>query len=104
CPTVERVRAPLEAAFGALGVPYGLDATVRTAQTSLGRALLALLRYAWLGGAGRDCSASCAHRTPASRVPMPTSSKAGSAAVGSAPPNASRRRSSSSAASPSLPW
>src|SRR6185437_2534666 len=54
CPTVERVRAPLEAAFGALGVPYGLDATVRTAQTSLGRALLALLRYAWLGGGRRD--------------------------------------------------
>jgi ATP-dependent helicase/nuclease subunit B len=54
CPSVERVRSPLEAAFGALGVPYGLDATVRTAQTSLGRALLGLLRYAWLGGGRRD--------------------------------------------------
>ncbi|MGE5273817.1 MAG: PD-(D/E)XK nuclease family protein [Verrucomicrobiota bacterium] len=54
CPSLERVRAPLESAFGALGVPYALDATLRLAQTPFGRALLSLLRYAWLDGARRD--------------------------------------------------
>src|SRR5262249_37426113 len=54
CPSVERVRAPLESAFGALGLPYALDATVRLPQTPYGRALLSLLRYAWLGGGRRD--------------------------------------------------
>jgi ATP-dependent helicase/DNAse subunit B len=54
CPSVERLRAPLEAAFGALGVPYALDGTVRAAHTSFGRALLAIVRYAWLGGGRRD--------------------------------------------------
>ena len=54
CPSLERVRAPLESAFGALGLPYALDATVRLPQTPFGRALLSLLRYAWLGGGRRD--------------------------------------------------
>jgi ATP-dependent helicase/DNAse subunit B len=54
CPSLERVRTPLEAAFGALGVPYALEGAVRTAQTPFGRSLLALLRYAWLGGGRRD--------------------------------------------------
>jgi ATP-dependent helicase/DNAse subunit B len=54
CPSLERVRAPLEAAFGAPGVPYALDGTIRAGQTAFGRALLALLRYDWLGGGRRD--------------------------------------------------
>jgi ATP-dependent helicase/DNAse subunit B len=54
CPSLERVRAPVEAAFGTLGVPYALEGTVRVAQTPFGRSLLALLRYAWLGGGRRD--------------------------------------------------
>jgi ATP-dependent helicase/DNAse subunit B len=54
CPSLERVRAPLESAFGALGVPYALDASVRLNQAPFGRALLSLLRYAWLGGGRRD--------------------------------------------------
>jgi ATP-dependent helicase/nuclease subunit B len=54
CPSVERLRAPLEAAFGALGVPYALDGMVRAPHTSFGRALLAIVRYAWLGGGRRD--------------------------------------------------
>src|SRR6478672_4793082 len=29
CPSLERVRAPLESAFGALGVPYALDAMLK---------------------------------------------------------------------------
>ena len=54
CPSLDRVRAPLESAFGALGVPYALDATLRLPQSPFGRALLSLLRYAWLGGGRRD--------------------------------------------------
>ena len=54
CPSVERWRAPLETALGTLGVPYALDGEVRLAQTPFGQALLALLRFAWLGGTRRD--------------------------------------------------
>jgi ATP-dependent helicase/DNAse subunit B len=54
CPSVERWRAPLESTFGALGIPYSLDTRIRLADTELGRPLLALLRFAWLGGRRRD--------------------------------------------------
>jgi ATP-dependent helicase/nuclease subunit B len=54
CPSLDRVRAPLETAFGALGVPYALDGVLRLPQTPFGRALLSLLRFAWLGGGRRD--------------------------------------------------
>ncbi|HJQ74884.1 MAG TPA: hypothetical protein VJ814_08360, partial [Gaiellaceae bacterium] len=54
CPAIERWRAPLESAFGALGVPYSIDARVRLAETEVGRPLLALVRFAWLGGRRRD--------------------------------------------------
>ena len=54
CPSVERWRAPLETAFGTLGVPYAIDGEIRVAQTPLGHALSALLRFAWLGGTRRD--------------------------------------------------
>jgi ATP-dependent helicase/nuclease subunit B len=54
CPSLDRVRAPLETAFGALGVPYALDGMLRLPHTPYGRALLALLRFAWLGGGRRD--------------------------------------------------
>ncbi len=54
CPSLDRVRAPVDAAFGALGVPYALDGTIRLAQTPFGHALASLLRFAWLGGGRRD--------------------------------------------------
>src|SRR6266545_1021730 len=54
CPSLDRVRGPLEAAFGALAVPYALDATLRLSHTPLGHAMLSLLRFAWLGGGRRD--------------------------------------------------
>jgi len=54
CPSVERRRNPLETAFGSLGVPYSIDGDVRLAQTPLGQALAALLRFAWLGGTRND--------------------------------------------------
>jgi len=54
CPSVERLRAPLETALGTLGVPYSIDAEMRLAQTPFGHALAALLRFAWLGGTRSD--------------------------------------------------
>jgi ATP-dependent helicase/nuclease subunit B len=54
CPSLDRVRAPLEAAFGSLGLPYALDGVLRLSTVPFGRALLALLRFAWLGGTRRD--------------------------------------------------
>ncbi len=50
CPSLERWRAPVETAFGTLGIPYALEARLPFGATSYGHALLALLRYAWLGG------------------------------------------------------
>jgi ATP-dependent helicase/DNAse subunit B len=50
CPSLERWRAPLDTAFGTLGVPYALEARIRLGATAFGEALLGLLRYAWLGG------------------------------------------------------
>src|SRR5262249_46571127 len=52
CDSVERWRALLDAAFPPLAIPYVVDHRTRLAETSLGRAFLALLRYAW-GGGGR---------------------------------------------------
>jgi ATP-dependent helicase/DNAse subunit B len=54
CPTIERWRAPLETALGSLGVPHAVGAPLRLGQTELGRPLLALVRFAWLGGRRRD--------------------------------------------------
>jgi len=54
CPSIERWRAPFEAAFGGLGIPYGIEGSVRLSSTSFGSALLSLLRFAWLGGSRRD--------------------------------------------------
>jgi ATP-dependent helicase/nuclease subunit B len=54
CPSIERWRAPLETALATLGVPYAIDGRVRVAQTDFGRALLAVLRFAWLRGTRRD--------------------------------------------------
>jgi ATP-dependent helicase/DNAse subunit B len=49
-PSIERARAPLETAFGSLGVPYAMEGSYRLGRTPFGLALLALLRFAWLGG------------------------------------------------------
>jgi ATP-dependent helicase/DNAse subunit B len=54
CPALERIRAPLETALAAAGVPYALAARSRLDQTPFGRALLGLLRFAWLGGGRHD--------------------------------------------------
>jgi len=67
CPSVERLRAPLETALGAAGVPVALAGRMRLPQTTFGRALVGLLRFAWLGGGRRDLYGFL--RTPYSGVP-----------------------------------
>src|SRR5205823_13663052 len=57
CPSLDRSRAPLEAALGPLRVPYAVDGQVRLGQTAYGHALLSLLRYAWLGAGRRELDA-----------------------------------------------
>jgi ATP-dependent helicase/DNAse subunit B len=54
CPSLERVRAPLETAFGAMGVPYAFEGRLRLGQTALGHALLGALRFLWGAGERRD--------------------------------------------------
>jgi RecB family exonuclease len=54
CPSVERWRAPLETAFGTLGIAYAVEGPVRLPLTALGQALLSILRFAWLGGSRGD--------------------------------------------------
>ncbi len=54
CPTLPRWRAPIATVFSTLGIPYALDARPRLPETPFGRALLALLRFAWTGGSRAD--------------------------------------------------
>ena len=54
CPSLDRVRAPLETALSALGIPYAFEGRLRLGQSAFGHALLALLRFEWLGGDRRD--------------------------------------------------
>ncbi|MBA3717010.1 MAG: PD-(D/E)XK nuclease family protein [Actinobacteria bacterium] len=54
CPTIERVRAPLETAFSTLGIPFAVEGRLRLSQTPYGQALAALLRFAWLDGGRAD--------------------------------------------------
>ncbi len=54
CPSLERWRGPLDTVLGTLGIPYSLEAELRLAQTPLGQALTALLRFAWLDGTRSD--------------------------------------------------
>ena len=67
CPSLERLRAPLDTAFGSLGIPYGIEGRVRFGQTPFGQALVALLRFAWLGGGRRELFSFL--RTPYSGLP-----------------------------------
>jgi ATP-dependent helicase/DNAse subunit B len=53
-PNLERVRSPLETAFGSLGVPYSYEGRLSLRRTAFGTALLGLLRFVWLGGTRRD--------------------------------------------------
>jgi ATP-dependent helicase/nuclease subunit B len=46
-PTLDRWRAPLETAFGTLGIPFSYEGRLRLGQTAFGHALLAALRFVW---------------------------------------------------------
>jgi ATP-dependent helicase/DNAse subunit B len=50
CESVERWRAPFETVLAPLGIPYAIEQRARLGETALGGALLALLRFDWLGG------------------------------------------------------
>ncbi|MFQ5426691.1 MAG: PD-(D/E)XK nuclease family protein, partial [Gaiellales bacterium] len=54
CPDIERIRRSFELAFGAFGVPFVVDSGERLTRTSFGRALIALLRFAWQEGERSD--------------------------------------------------
>ena len=46
-PTLEQWRAPLETAFGTLGIPFSFEGRLRLGQTAFGHALLSALRFVW---------------------------------------------------------
>jgi RecB family exonuclease len=50
CDSPDRWRTPLGAACSQLQVPFAVEHGRRLGDTALGRGLLSLLRYAWLGG------------------------------------------------------
>ncbi|HUG64564.1 MAG TPA: PD-(D/E)XK nuclease family protein [Gaiellaceae bacterium] len=54
CDSPERWGAPLRAALGHVGVPHVVEHGRRLGESALGRALLAVLRYDWLGGSRGD--------------------------------------------------
>ena len=54
CESVDRWRAPLQAAFAQLGIPCAVEHPRRLGESALGRALISILRYEWLGGGRRD--------------------------------------------------
>ena len=54
CPSLERVRATLETAFGAFGVPLAIESRPQLRSTAFGQALLSLLRFTWSSGTRRE--------------------------------------------------
>jgi len=50
CDSPERWRAPLGIALDELGAPHAFEHSWRLGETSLGGALLSLLRFGWIGG------------------------------------------------------
>ena len=66
-PVVERYRASLETVFGSFGIPFSVEAPIRLRRTPFGRALLGLLRFAWLDGSRKDLFAFV--RSPYSGIP-----------------------------------
>lgn len=67
CPSVERLRAPLETALSAAGIPYAIEGTVRLGQTAFGHALLSALRFLWQSEGRRDLFGFL--RSPYSGIP-----------------------------------
>ncbi|HXV57976.1 MAG TPA: hypothetical protein VD704_08920, partial [Gaiellaceae bacterium] len=54
CPSLDRLRAPLETVLSAAGIPYALEGRVRLPQLPFGHALVSLLRFLWQTEGRRD--------------------------------------------------
>ncbi len=54
CPSLDRLRAPLETALAGAGVPYEIEGRLRLGQTPFGHALLSALRFLWQSESRRD--------------------------------------------------
>ena len=54
CDSVDRWRATLDTVFVPLGIPFSIEQPAHLGETAFGRALLGLLRFAWLGGRRGD--------------------------------------------------
>ncbi len=54
CPSLDRLRAPLETTLSAAGLPYAIEGRARLGQTPFGNALLSGLRFLWQGESRRD--------------------------------------------------
>ena len=54
CPSLERLRAPLETVLSAAGVPYAVEGRARLGQTPFGHSLLSALRFLWRTESRRD--------------------------------------------------
>ena len=54
CPSLDRLRAPLETALAGAGIPYAFEGQVRLGQTPFGHALLSALRFLWQSESRRD--------------------------------------------------
>jgi RecB family exonuclease len=67
CESLDRWRAPLDGILAPLGVPFAVEERPLLARTPFGRALIALLRFAWLGGGRGELFAYL--RSPFSGIP-----------------------------------
>jgi ATP-dependent helicase/DNAse subunit B len=54
CDSLDRWRTLLDAALPPLGIPYVVDQRTRLGDAPIGRALLGVLRFAWMGGTRGD--------------------------------------------------
>ncbi len=54
CPSLDRLRAPLETVLSAAGIPYAPEGRIRLGQTPFGHALLCALRFLWQTESRRD--------------------------------------------------
>ena len=54
CPSIDRLRAPLETVLGAAGVPYAIEGRARLGHTPFGHSLLSALRFLWRSESRRD--------------------------------------------------
>ena len=100
CPTLDRVRAPLETAFSTLGIPFAVEGQpAPLADAVRPGALRAAPLRRGSRAAARTCTGSSARRTRAWPARMSTTSRAACADARSRTRSASRRRRSSSAAS-----